>query len=146
MRRAERVVYIKIAERGKLLRESGIVFFFLRMEAKIFKQQHLASGGFHGFNLGADTIRCHFYGSSQKLLQAPCHGLQTHFGIRLAFGPAQMGGKNQGSAVLECVVNGRERRFDALVAGDFLATRRQRDVEIDANEHPFIFEIEIANG
>ena len=42
VRGAKGVVDVDIAERGKLLREGGIVRLFLRMEAQVFEQQHLA--------------------------------------------------------------------------------------------------------
>jgi hypothetical protein len=55
--------------------------------------------------------------------------------------------QNDAGAVLQRVLNGRQRRLDALVAGDFhvaLFVLLQRDVEIHADENSFAVQIEIA--
>ena len=49
-------------------------------------------------------------------------------------------------ATFERKFDTRERRPNPLIAGDLLATRSQRNIEIDANEDDFIFQVEITDG
>ncbi len=42
MRRAERIVDVKITEARQLFRETLVVFLFLLMKAQVLEQQHVA--------------------------------------------------------------------------------------------------------
>ena len=100
------------------------------------------------FDFGSDAIGRHRHRPAEQLLQARGDGLEAHLRIRLALGTAEVGREDHAGAVVERVLNGRQRRLDALVAGDFHfapVVLLQRDIEIDANEHAFAVEIEITN-
>ena len=61
-----------------------------------------------------------FTGRSEQLLEARGYGLQAHLGIRLALGTAEVASQDQAGALFQGILNGGQRRLDALVAGDFL--------------------------
>jgi len=72
----------------------------------------------------------------------------AHVRIGLALGAAQVRSQNDAGSVLERVLNGGQRRLDALVARDFhvaLFVFLQRDIEIHADENSFSFQVKIAN-
>src|SRR6185437_1433673 len=57
----------------------------------------------------------------------------------------QMAGENHPRAMIQRVLNGRQGSADSFVAGDFLSSVRQRNIEVHANEYGLVLEIEIAN-
>ena len=57
-----------------------------------------------------------------------------------------MARENHRRAVIQRVLNRGDRRLDALVAGDFRPSIRQRNVEVHANEDTFAFQIQIAKA
>ncbi len=149
MRRAERVVHIDVAQGRQFPRELGVVLLFLGVEAQVFEQQHFAGRGLHGFHFRPDAIGRHLHRAAEQFAQARRHRLQTHFRIRLAFGPPEVGRQDDAGAVFERVLNGGQRRLDALVAGDFHVAPLillERHIEIHADEDPLPVQIEIANG
>ena len=85
-------------------------------------------------------------GRAEQFLQARGDRLHAHFRIRLALGTAQMAREDQSSALLERVLDGRERRLDTLVGSNFLSAASEGNIEVHANEHALVLEIEITNG
>ena len=89
-----------------------------------------------------------FTGTVEQLLETRGHGLQAHFGVRFAFGTSEVRREDHAGAVFQGILNGGQRRLDALVAGDFhdaLLVLLQRHVEIHADENTLAFQVEIAN-
>ena len=146
MRGAERVVHVDVAKRSQLFRKLRIVLFLLRVKAQILQQQDFTGRRFHGFHFGTDTIRRHLYGPAQQFFQTLGHRLQAHFRIGLAFRTAQMRGQDDAGPLLQRVADGRQRRFDALVARDLLAAGRQGNIKVHTNKDTLILQIEIADG
>ena len=144
MRGTERVVHIDVAKLRELLRKAGIVGLFFRVIAQVFQQQHFARLGQHGFHCRPDAIRREFHRLAEKLLpELRGHRLHAHLRIRLAFGAAEVRREDHARAVLQRVIDGRQRRANALVAGDFLPAVGQRNIEIHANEDAFPVQIEV---
>ena len=117
------------------------------MEAQVFEQQHFARRRLHGFHFGADAIGRHLHRAAQQFLQPRGGRLQAHFRIRLALGTPQVRRQDDTGSVIERVLDGGQRRLDALVAGDFhvaLFVLLQRHIEIHADENSFPVQIEIA--
>ena len=121
VRGAEGVVHVHVAQLRQLLRKFGIVLLLFRVVAEILEQQHLARLGHHRLHLRSDAIRRHLHGPAQHLREALCHRLQAHLRIRLALGPAEVAGQHQAGALLERVLDRRQRRLDALVGRNLLA-------------------------
>jgi len=163
VRGAEGVVHINITEPGKagakfldglrvgLLR--GAVFqlylaFLLDVEAKVFKQEHVAgferSRGVLGH--GADTVLGKGHGLPEQLAQFSGHGLERKFRDTLAVRPAEMRHEHDARALLEGKLDRGQGRDNALVVGDGAGGLVLRDVEIDAHEHALAGQIEIADG
>ena len=140
MRGTERVVHVDLGERGKLLRKLRHVLFFFRMEAQVFEQQHVAvlERLGRGFRFRADAIGREGHGLAEQLRQARGGRFQTHFGIHLALGPAQVRSQNQPAAALQDVLNGGQRGLDARVIGDFAGVV-QGYIEIHAHENALAF-------
>ena len=148
MRGAERVVDVEVAQGSQLLAERGVVLLFLGVEAQIFQQQDFARSGFHGRDLGPHAIGRHLNRPAEQLLQPRGHGPQTHFGVRLPLGTAEVRRQNHAGAAIQGELDGGQRRLDALVAGDFrdaLLVPLQRHVEIHPDENTLPHQVKIAN-
>jgi hypothetical protein len=109
------------------------------MKAEVFEQQHFARLGQHRLDCRPDTIRRHRYGFVEQLAEPGGDGRQTHLRIGFALRPAEMAGQDERCAVVERVLDAGQRSFDSFVAGNFLASGRQRDIEIHPHEYPFTF-------
>ena len=129
---AEGVVDVDLAERGELLCEGGIVGFFFRVVAQVFKQQHLA-----GFELARQFVAISPTQSGEKatLTLSPSSlssssrrrsttGRRRVLRIRLALGPAQVRGQDHLGLVPQRVFDGGQGGEDAGVVGDGLCRLR----------------------
>lgn len=56
-----------------------------------------------------------------------------------------MAGEDNGSAVLDSILNGGERGADSFIAGNLVAVIK-RDVEVGADEDGLVLEVEILDG
>ncbi len=124
------------------------------MVAQVFKQQHLAglelAGHFAGDFADAVGREGHVDVFAQLLVeqfaQAVDHRAQRILRIRLALGTAEVRGQNDLGLVPEGVGDGGQRGHNAGVVGDGRAVFSERHVEIDADEDPFVGQIDVANG
>ncbi len=119
-----------VAESGELSRKSLVVFFFLGMEADIFKNEYftVAQGFALAFGAGADTIERKGYGITQKFLQLFRGRRQGIFQIGAPFGAAQMRSKNEARTFLNRKAQCRKRFADAGVVGDRAVLERNVEV------------------
>ncbi len=62
-------------------------------------------------------------------------GFEAHLRIRLALRTTEVAGEHDSRSMIQGVLNGRQRRANALVAGNLLPTGGQRHIEVDANEN-----------
>ncbi len=148
VRRAERVVHVDVAERRQFLRERRVVLLFLGMEAQVLEQQHLAGRRLHGFHFGADAIGRHLDRRPSSSCSRAATGCRLISGFGFSLGTPQVRRQDDTGAVFQRVLDGGQRRLDALVAGDFhvaLVVLLQRHIEIHADEDSFPFQVEIAN-
>ncbi len=144
MRGAERVVDVDVGELGERLRKRGIVLFLFRVEAQVLEQDDLGSAmrcGHGGFRRLADAVGRKDDVALQQLPQSIGDRLQAELRRRLALRPPQVRRKNDRRALVERVVNGRQRRGDARVVGDRAVL--DRHVEVDADEDALAAEIEV---
>ena len=131
---------------GRGIGHLGLAFLFL-IETGVLDQKHLAGfqglGHRHGF--GADTIRPELDRLAEKFLEASGDGLEAEFLlVTFALRAAEMAHQDDRTAVVKHVLDGRNRRRDARVIGDFSVFDRY--IEIHAAQHAASFEIHIANG
>ncbi len=146
MRGAKRIAHEhSIAQVGKLLRKSGIVGLFLRMETHIFEQQHfpIAQRFRFRFSFRTHAIGDKRYRLAKQFLQARCHRRKAVLRVHFAFGPSEMRGENQASAAAHRQLQRRQRLADARVVAHFAAV--QRHVEIHADENALALQVEVAN-
>ena len=146
VRRTECVVHVDFAERGHLFRQVEIVLFLARMEARIFEHQHVTGLERlrHLLHFRANAIRRHLDGTSQQAGQNFRSGAQAEYGIGSAFWPPKVTHQEERRALVEHVLDGRQRCFDALVVGDLPLGHRH--VEVHAHEHAFVFEVNVFYG
>ena len=151
---AEGVVDVDLGQRGQRLGEGWIVGFFLGVEAQVFKQQHLAgfelAGQLSGYFADAVGSESHVDGLAEFLVeqfaQPVNHRAQRVLGIGFALGTAKVRGQNHLGLVADSVDDGGQRGHDAGVVGDGGAVFAERHVEIDADEHALVGQIDVANG
>ena len=147
MRGAEGITNEKaVAECSELLGKSFVVFFFLGMEADIFKNENftVAQGFALAFGTGADTIERKSHGIAEKFLQFFCCRRQGIFQIGAAFGTAKMRSENETRTVLNRKAQCRKRFADAGVVGDHAVL--ERNVEVHADEDALAAEVEVVDG
>jgi len=92
VRGPERIVYIHIAERGEPLRKLGIVLLLFGVEAEVLEDDNLA--GRHGrdsrLDVGSDAVVQLPHRPVEQVAEPGRGWSQTEFGLRLAFGPAEV--------------------------------------------------------
>ena len=142
---SERVVDINLNAGGELLGEGRIVLLFLGVEAQVFEQHDFAGSRFR--DVGADAIQRHGdFHAGQQLGQTLGDRGERHVRIALTLRAAEVAGQYQGGPLLERVLDGGQRRFDALVAGDLKRPGCERDVEVHSNEDDFVFQVDVSDG
>ena len=148
---AEGVVYVEVAERGELGGELGIIGLLLGMEAQVLQQQGLA-----GLELArhlqrdvADAVRrkCDVLREIEDLFEQQAQTrhqwAQTHRLHWLALGPAEVRAQDDLGLVAKSVLQGGKGLADAGVIGDEAVL--QGDVEVDADEHALVGQIQVTN-
>jgi len=136
MRRAERVVDVKIDMLGELFGELRIVLFLLGVEPEVFQQQNIArlQDGFGLLDFVADAIIHERDGPGQNLRQTFGAGTEALFRIAFAFGSAEMGTEDDAGAVLPQVFDRRDGGLDPFIVGNG-AFVVERHVVIDPDQH-----------
>src|SRR6267142_5343847 len=135
-----------VAERGELLRESFVVFFFLGMETDVFQHEHfaVAQGLALAFGSRSDTIQCECDRLAEELLQFLGRGPQRIFWIRSALRPAEMRSEHEPATLLNGEPQRRKSFTDARVVRDDALF--QRNVEIRADENSLAAKVEVVDG
>ncbi len=121
---------------------------FLDVEAQVFEQHDLAGGqlGGGGLDGGADAVVEELHRLAEQLGQLVRDGLERELVAALAVGAAEVRHEDHGRALLEGVLDGRQGGGDARGVGDSAGLLVLRDVEIDAHEHAFARQGEVADG
>ena len=106
------------------------------MEADVLQQDGLAGLDFCGQSLCglADDVSSQLDFEAQLLGQALCNGSQRVLHVELALRTAKMRAQDDGSVVLEQILDGGQCSNDTGFVGD-VAFSIQRDVEVAANEN-----------
>lgn len=148
VRGAERVVHVRLAERGQFLAERGIVLLLALVEAQVLHHQHVAVAQRGGFRAGRRRPPCRwqqhtgawpissesFWGGGtqrERLLEA------------LAGRTAEMAHEDDARAVVDEFLDGGQRRADARVVGDGAVLHRH--VEVDAHEHALAARVQLVD-
>src|SRR5271163_2001010 len=99
------------------------------MEAQILEKQNFSCGRLHRLHIVANTIRRESNRAAKKFFKFDRYRLEAHLRVMLAFGTAQMRGKDHGRAMIKRVLNGRKGSPNSFVASDFLASVCKGHVE-----------------
>ena len=137
MRRAERVVHVRVGELGELSREADVVGLLSRIEAEVLEEDHVARLDVAADGLGPvadDLVERHHLDARA----APRAGRRrARGGGRRAASPS---GRPRWDATTRAAPRSRSsrrvgtRRADPQVVGH--AAALERDVEVDADEDP----------
>ena len=136
VRGAERVVHVRLAERGQLLAERRVVLLLALVEAQVLQHQHVAVAQRRGLRLrvGPHGVGGEHDGPAQKLGQAQRGGAQRERLLEaLAGRTAEVAHEDDARAVRRQALDGGQRRADARVVGHRAVFHRH--VEVDAHEH-----------
>ena len=147
VRRTERIIHVHVRERRQLFRKSAVVLFFLRVEPEVLEQHHLAAPR-RPIDRRArgvtDAVLGKLDRTAEKLGEPGGDRLQGVLGIGFAFRPPEMRRQDDRGALVECVIDRRQRRADASVVGNRAVL--DRHVEVHADEDARAGEIEIGNA
>src|ERR1044071_1872936 len=142
MRSAERIVDVEVCEACKLLRILRVILLFAFMKANVFEHQRAARLKLvnHRAHFIAYAIGRERYFFSEQLGESFGCWRKRILHIRLALWPAQMRREYQSRAVIERVPDTRKRRAYSIIVRD-VAVFVERNVEVNAHEHAFAFEV-----
>ena len=147
VRGAERVVHVRLAERGQLLAERGIVLLLALVEAQVLHHQHVAVAQRRGLRAGvvAHRVGGEHHGLAHKLGELLGGGTQRERLLEaLAGRTAEMAHEDDARAVVDELLDGGQRRADARVVGDGAVLHRH--VEVDAHEHALAARVQLVDG
>src|SRR5262245_41122246 len=148
---AEGVVDVNIAEIGYLFGERFVACLLAGMEAEVFEEKHRPR---------IQPLCCRCYAWSDYFIYFPNRLAELfikslrdmiHFErcvlLGIALGPAEVAHHDRACPSVENVLDGRQRRANAPVVGDFARLLVERHVEVDANEDALTAEVsEAAEG
>src|SRR5579862_2626459 len=143
---AEGVVDVDVGQLGQLFGEGRIVPLFLGMKTDVLQHRHLAGlqRGDALLDMLANRIRQVLDRRAEQLAQLLGYWghaqLLDHFAVRTA----QVRHERDLGALLDQILDGRQRGADARVVGD--ARAFERDVEVDADEHPLVLDVDVFDG
>ena len=135
---AEGVRHIQVRHIRQGLGQSRVVLGLALFKAGVLQQHDLAGlqGGGLGPGVGAHHILRHDDGLAQQLAQALGHGLEAQGRVRAVLRLAQMGAGDDGSVLVQKILDSGQGGPDALVVGDdAAAVFSQGHVEIAAQQN-----------
>ncbi|MPM75907.1 hypothetical protein SDC9_122902 [bioreactor metagenome] len=145
---AKRVGHVQLRHGGQVLCKLRVVFRLPRLKPGVFQQQNLAGLQRFGLRLRVGTHgvggKNHF--PAQKLPQPLCHGGQTQLHFPLSLGLPHVGAGDDRRAVFQQILNGGQRRRDALVAGNGAGGFVQRHVKIAPQQDLFACYVHVPDG
>ena len=146
MRRAERVVDVEVAQTCQLLREGVVVLLLLFVKAKVLKQKHVAVLQLRDLlaRLRADAVLRERDRTPKQLRQVLGHGSKAVLLDALALRPSQMRREDDTRAVVNRVLNRRQRGTYARVVLDHAVLHRH--VEVNADKDALALEVEVFDG
>ena len=145
---AERIIHICIGQGSELLAEGIFVLGFFLAEAGVLQQHNIAVAhrGGSGLGLGADNIVV--IGEGDRLAEFFRQAGRNRRKAELGFGAilrlAEMAAQDHLGAVLNQLLDGRQRGVDTVVVGDDAVLHR--DVEVTADKHPLAGVVFIVDG
>ena len=142
MRRRERVVAIDVAKAGQKGRHFRIVGFLHRGKPGVFDQNHRIHR--QGVDLVAAGPFDERHRAAQRLFQRGQGDAQAHLGHDLPLGAAKMGQHDRRAALGQYIADRRHDAVDSGRVGD--AAAFDRDVDIDADQHPFAAKVHVIEG
>jgi hypothetical protein len=137
MRRAERLVHVRVRELAELSDEGGIIAGLTRTEAEVLEQDDLAwRKTLHlPGDVGADhRVRSERHGDAEELAQALGDRGHRELRIRRTVRAPEVAARNHGRAALEESFDRRCCRRDAQVVAD--CATLYRHVEVCPYEYP----------
>jgi hypothetical protein len=121
------------------------------VEADVLEQDDVARlrGRTGGLDRGANAVVEELHRLAEQLAEALGHGRERELQLALAVGASEVAHEDDGRALVEQVVDRRQRRGDALVVFDFSVF--DGNVEVDAHEdalagHREIFDEQFGHG
>ncbi len=146
MRGAESVVDVNVAQLRQLLGQRQVVLFLALLEAGVFEHEHITwlERRGHRFDLGADDGGRHLDLFAEQFAEGFGRGLKAELGIRTALGPAEVAHEDEGRALIQRVLDGRQGGADALVVRHLAAGHGH--VEVHAHQHALALEVDITHG
>ena len=138
MRYAEAIVYIQICQGSQLLSKFHIVLFLFLMEAQVFQEQDMAGLELFSSSLSICTyaVRSEKNFFTQQLAQMLGYRSQAVFGVHLSFRTTKMCHQNNGSLVVQKVLNSIQGRTNTSVIGNFTFVIKGY-IEIYTHQHLF---------
>ena len=142
---AEGIGHVHVRHLRQLLREVGAILLLTLVKAQVLEQQQLARLQGRGLGLGvlADNVLCKNNFHPEQLGKPLGHGSQSQALLPLALGLAKVRAGDNGGAVLEQVLDGRQSGDYALVARDLAGLLVLGHIKIAAQEHLLAMGIEV---
>ena len=147
--RTECVAYIVIAKIGKFLAESlAVLGLFGTTETGVLKKNNLTGlhlgNSLRGSLTGYVVIGNKLNGLTELLGKTLCNRCKALVLVGAVLYLSEMGAKDNLSAVIKELVDGRKRSNDTGIVGDYAALKR--NVEITANQYSSALSGKIVNG
>ena len=134
---------IQLSHVGQFLGHSGVVLLLAGIEAQVLQQHDLAALEGCGLSLGilAHDIGSENHLAAQQLAQTLGHDSQRELLLPLTLGLAQVGAGDNGSTVVQQVLDGGQGGHDAVFIGD--DTVLQRHVEIATHQYALAGHVQV---
>ena len=142
--RPERVVDVEVGQLGQLPRKHRVVLLLRGVEAQVLEQHDVAAGMRLGHRRRgglADAVAGEHDRPAQQRGQRRDQRLQAELRRDLALRPSEVRGEDDGRALVERVLNRRQRGPDPRVVADHAVL--DRDVEVDADEDALAGQVEV---
>ncbi len=148
MGRTERIAYIQIRKISQLLRELlSVLCLFLAAETGILKQDNVSL--LHVLNCLCRSLACYIvirYENNllaELLGQSLCNGCERLLLVGTFLYLAEVGAEDYPAAVVNQLLNGRQRRYDSRLVRNLAVL--QRYVEVTSYQNSLSLRIDIIN-